>query len=401
MHIFREKARDKETFARTGVLSLPHGEVRTPAFMPVGTAGTVKAVNHDQLHQLGYRLILANTYHLFLRPGMETLETFRGLHRYSSWEHNILTDSGGYQIFSLAPFRKISDEGAHFRSHVDGSKHLLTPERAVDIQTTFGSDIQMVLDVCTGADEDRSGARDALETTMLWARRARERWLERRDSGYEGQLFAIVQGNFYEDLRSEAARRTVELDCPGYAIGGLSVGETYQRYCEILAHTAPLLPREKPRYVMGIGTPEYILSAIEQGIDMFDCVFPTRAGRTGTLFTTRGRLNLKNARFAHDDDPPDPEIDSFGGRQYSLGYLRHLIMSKEILGSMLATMHNLRFMKWLVDESARAITEGRFSSFKDDFLARYFENGATGGSISTGTTNPSDPPSSSDSENAR
>lgn len=373
MQIFTETTRDHDTNARTGVLALPHGEVRTPAFMPVGTSGTVKAITHDQLHELGYRLILANTYHLFLRPGMTTIESFGGLHSFSTWEHNILTDSGGYQIFSLAPFRRITAEGATFRSHIDGSSHLITPERAVEIQIIIGSDIQMALDVCTGADTGRREAEEALETTTAWARRARARWAELRETTqYPGSLFGIVQGNFFPDLRSASVTQTLDLDLPGVAIGGLSVGETYSQYCDILSHTASRLPAEKPRYVMGIGTPEYILSAIEAGIDMFDCVFPTRAGRTGTLFTTQGRINLKNARFAHDDDPPDPLLDSFGGRGYSLGYLRHLVKSNEILGSMLATMHNLRFMKWLVEESARAIEIGTFRSFKTQFLETYF-----------------------------
>lgn len=374
MSIITIRSRDQTTRARTGTLRLPHGTVSTPAFMPVGTAGAVKAVSHDQLHQLGYRLILANTYHLFLRPGMETLASFGGLHRFSSWEHNILTDSGGYQIFSLAPFRKITDQGVTFRSHLDGSTHMLTPERVVDIQCTIGSDIQMVLDVCTGADAPRSEAEEALRTTTLWAQRAYGHWRHRTErSGTPGLLFGIVQGNFFPDLRDRAVQETLELGFPGVALGGLSVGESFETYCKILAHTAPQLPEEKPRYVMGIGTPEYILAAIEQGIDLFDCVFPTRAGRTGTLFTTRGRLNLRNARFSHDDDPPDPEIDSFGGRHYSMGYLRHLNKSNEILGSMLATMHNLRFMKWLVDQSAHAISEGRFAHFRTAFLDRYTE----------------------------
>ncbi|WP_018525238.1 tRNA guanosine(34) transglycosylase Tgt [Alkalispirochaeta alkalica] len=374
MAFFSIDKTDKDCAARTGTLVLPHGPVSTPAFMPVGTAGTVKAVDHDQLHQMGYRLILANTYHLFLRPGMETIGSFGGLHNFSSWNHNILTDSGGYQIFSLAPFRKITDEGASFRSHLDGSKHLLTPERTVDIQVTIGSDIQMVLDVCTGPDIDHRAALEALDTTTRWAARARRRWTEQQqEQGYAGALFGIVQGNFFPDLRTEAVQRTEELDFPGIALGGLSVGEPFSTYCDILAHTAPLLPREKPRYVMGIGTPEYILAAIEQGIDMFDCVFPTRAARTGTLFTTEGRINFKSARYARSMDPPDRLIDSFGGRQYSLGYLRHLTKSNEILGCMLAAQHNLRFMKWLVDQSARAIREGTFRSFKKDFLERYAE----------------------------
>lgn len=365
---------DETTQARTGRIDLPHGPVETPAFMPVGTAGTVKAVHHDTLDDMGYRLILGNTYHLFLRPGMETIAAFGGLHQFSTWGHNILTDSGGYQIFSLAPFRKITNEGAQFQSHIDGSRHMLTPERAVEIQTTIGSDIQMVLDVCTGPEEGRAGAEAALDTTTQWARRAKQRWLTARDEqGYRGALFGIIQGNFFPDLRTRSVEATVELDLPGIAIGGLSVGETFAQYEETLAHTAAQLPREVPRYVMGIGTPEYILSAIEHGIDLFDCVFPTRAGRTGTLFTTQGRINIKNAQYAHRDDPPDPNIDSFGGRRYSLGYLRHLFKSNEILGAMLATEHNLRFMKWLTDHAATAIREQRFAAFKRSFLETFFE----------------------------
>ncbi|MFW5795664.1 MAG: tRNA guanosine(34) transglycosylase Tgt, partial [Alkalispirochaeta sp.] len=334
--LFTERYRDSTTSARTGVLNLPHGAVETPAFMPVGTAGAVKAIDHNTLDAIGYRLILANTYHLFLRPGVDVLGHYGGLHRFSTWEHNILTDSGGYQIFSLAPFRKIEPEGAVFQSHIDGSRHSLTPERTVEIQETIGSDIQMVLDVCTGAHEGRSAAEAALETTTRWAERAKRRWLAAQAEGYRGHLFGIVQGNIFPDLRSIAVERTLEIGFPGIAIGGLSVGETYEQYCEVLAHTAPRIPDEYPRYVMGIGTPEYILTAIEHGIDMFDCVFPTRAGRNGTLFTTEGRINLKNARFSHDDDPPDPRIDSFGNRRYSLGYLRHLVKAGEILGMMLA-----------------------------------------------------------------
>jgi queuine tRNA-ribosyltransferase len=339
--------------------------------MPVGTGGSVKAIRHDTLHRMGYRLVLGNTYHLFLRPGMDVISSFGGLHRFSSWKHNILTDSGGYQIFSLAPFRKITDEGALFQSHIDGSRHMLTPEGAVDIQRTIGSDIQMVLDVCTGADEGRQAAELALDTTTAWARRARKRWDLAREEGYQGHLFGIVQGNMFQDLRKRAVEHTLEIGFPGIAIGGLSVGETYEQYREVLFYTAPLIPPEYPRYVMGIGTPEYILAAIEAGIDMFDCVFPTRAGRNGTLFTTRGRINLKNARWAHDDNPPDRSIDSFGGEHYSLGYLRHLFKTNEILGPMLATEHNLRFMKWLVHESGRAIREGTFTTFRDSVLEWY------------------------------
>ena len=367
--IYTQTHRDSASLARTGVLSLAHGELETPAFMPVGTAGTVKAVHHATLEEIGYRLILGNTYHLYLRPGMETLSAFGGLHRFSTWPHNILTDSGGYQIFSLSPFRKIREEGATFKSHIDGSSHTLTPEKAVEIQVAIGSDIQMVLDVCTGPDEGRRGAEEALATTTQWAKRAKERWGNAVQEGYYGQLFGIVQGNFFDDLRTRSVEETVAIDFPGIAIGGLSVGESFAEYERMLAFTAAQLPDDRPRYVMGIGTPEFILAAIENGIDLFDCVFPTRAGRTGTLFTTQGRINIKNAKYAHRDDPIDPVIDSFGGRGYSVGYLRHLFKANEILGAMLASEHNLRFLWWLTVEARRAIREDRFPAFKRRVLA--------------------------------
>lgn len=366
--IFTESARDGN--ARTGMLRLPHGTVETPTFMPVGTAGTVKAMRPETLHRMGYRLILGNTYHLFLRPGVETIAALGGLHGFASWRHNILTDSGGYQVFSLATFRKISEEGVRFQSHIDGSRHTLTPETVVDIQVGLNSDIQMALDVCTGAGIQRGEAEEALALTQRWAERAVQHRAE-IDESYRGHLFGIVQGNFFPDLRRRAAEDLAALDLPGYAIGGLSVGESFAQYQETLAITAPALPRDKPRYVMGIGTPEYILTAIENGIDMFDCVFPTRAGRTGTLFTTRGRINIRNARFARDPDPPDPEIASFGGTAFSMAYLRHLFQSGEMLGSMLATEHNLRFMKWLVDSARRSIGEGRFADFKRRIMEVY------------------------------
>ena len=370
MQTFLPTAQDTTTRARTGTLMLPHGPVETPVFMPVGTLGTVKAVAPDTLHAIGYRLLLGNTYHLYLRPGIDVIAEFGGLHRFMSWPHNILTDSGGYQVFSLAKFRTVSDEGVRFQSHIDGSRHDLTPESVVEIQTVLDSDVQMVLDVCTGAGTGRAEAEEALRITNRWAERAlRHRAAVREE--YAGLLFGIVQGNFYEDLRTRAVEELVPLDFPGYAIGGLSVGETFSQYEDILAFTAPQLPTGKARYVMGIGTPEYVLTAIEHGIDMFDCVFPTRAGRTGTFFTTRGRINIKNARFARDPSPPDPALPSFGGRTFSLAYLRHLFLSNEILGAMLATEHNLRFLEWLVARSREAIRDGRFAAFKREILKVY------------------------------
>lgn len=356
--------------ARAGRLHLTHGTVDTPVFMPVGTAATVKAMRPRDVARIGYRLILANTYHLMLRPGAETIGRFGGLHRFMSWPYNVLSDSGGYQVFSLAARRTIDADGVVFRSHIDGATHRLTPERAVELQHTFDSDIQMVLDVCTGADAGRAEARAALDTTHAWAERAKRRWLE-LDDGYRGQLFGIVQGNVFHDLREESAARTVDLGLPGIAIGGLSVGETFDRFYDTLAFTAERLPGDVPRYVMGIGTPEYVLAAIEHGIDMFDCVFPTRAGRTGTLFTTGGRINVRNARFIHSDDPPDPLIDSFGPDRFSLGYLRHLFKSNETLGAMLATEHNLRYLHWLVGHARAAIIDGTYHRFMHRALGPY------------------------------
>jgi queuine tRNA-ribosyltransferase len=341
--------------------------------MPVGTAGTVKAIEHQKLEEMGYNLILGNTYHLYLRPGMEVIRSFGDLHRFSTWGHNILTDSGGYQVFSLARIRTIREEGVTFQSHIDGSRHTLTPEGVVEIQATLGSDVQMALDVCTGFDIPKREAEQALEQTSRWAARAKEAWLARRESsGYEGYLFGIIQGNFYEDLRKRSVEEICALDLPGYAIGGLSVGESFETFERFTAYTAPLLPEEKPRYLMGIGTPDYIFTAVEHGVDMFDCVFPTRAARNGTLFTRDGRINLKNARFARSNEPPDSSIDSFGGRAYSLGYLRHLIKSQEILGAMLATEHNLRFLAVLMKEIRSAIREGRYQEYKRRFLERYY-----------------------------
>ena len=382
--MFRRTHSDPDTQARCGVLSLPHGDVETPAFMPVGTAGTVKAVPHSRLEALGFNLILGNTYHLYLRPGLDTIDSFRGLHAFSSWNGNILTDSGGYQVFSLAPFRKIHSNGVAFQSHIDGSRHKLTPEGVVDIQVGLNSDVQMALDVCTAYGASRDEAAEASETTSRWATLAKARWLSHRrgpDGGersersqprhYRGSLFGIVQGNFFEDLRRESAAELTELDFPGYAIGGLSVGEPSELFTAFVASTAELLPVEKLRYVMGIGTPDYVLAAVEHGVDMFDCVFPTRAGRNGTVLTRQGRLALKNAKHRLDPEPIEEGCDCSACLRYSRGYLRHLFKAGEILGPVLATEHNLAFMKRLTDGIRRSIQEGAFSAFKRDFLRDY------------------------------
>lgn len=360
--------------ARTGELELPHGTLSTPVFMPVGTNGSVKALSKDDLAEIGFRIILANTYHLYLRPGTGVIGAAGGLHRFTGWGGNFLTDSGGFQIFSLAPFRTITEEGARFRSHIDGGSHFLSPEKAVDIQTTLESDIQMALDICTGWGTSAGEAAQALELTARWLERARRHWDCKRDSsGYRGSLFGIVQGGFYPELRRHSAELTLAQDTPGIAIGGLSVGEPPEVFAGILAHTAALLPQSKPRYVMGIGTPRYILAAIENGIDMFDCVAPTREGRNGRAYTRRGPLSIKKAENIMDFSPIDEGCGCKVCRSYSRAYVRHLFKTQEILCSMLLSYHNLYFLHDLVKKAREAIHAGRFHCFSKEFLAAYGE----------------------------
>jgi queuine tRNA-ribosyltransferase len=362
---------DASCAARTGELDLPHGRAATPVFMPVGTNGTVKALTAGDLEEIGFRIILSNTYHLYLRPGVETVGAAGGLHRFMGWGGNILTDSGGYQIFSLAGLRKIREEGAEFRSPVDGSRHFLSPEGAVDIQAVLGSDIQMQLDFCTGYGAGRREAEEALDITGRWLARARVRWGELAERGYGGRLFAIMQGNFFRDLRERSAELCGGADTPGIAIGGLSVGEPGGVFFEYLGLSAELLPREKPRYVMGIGTPEYILGAIEAGVDMFDCVAPTREGRNGRVYTRRGPISIKKAVYGADFSPLDGGCGCKVCKTYSRAYLRHLFKAREILCSMLLSYHNLYFLNDLVRGAREAINEDRFPAFKRDFLAGY------------------------------
>ncbi len=371
--IFTVTATDTATAARAGVLSLPHGTLRTPAFMPVGTAATVKALRHADLHRIGYRLILANTYHLVLRPGTDVIGALGGLHRFSGWTGNILTDSGGYQVFSLSALRKISDRGVEFASHIDGSRHLFTPESVVDAQVIFGSDIQMPLDVCTAAGVGRAEAERAVERTTLWARRAAARWSQQRDLGYAGSLFGIVQGNFFADLRTRSAADICALDLPGIAIGGLSVGEETSLFRDTLFATAATLPVDRPRYLMGIGTPDYIFDAVTAGIDMFDCVFPTRIARNGTVMTWNGRVVLKHESHTNSEDPIDPDCPCTACTGYSRAYLRHLFKSGEMLGPILTTEHNLVFFKTLTDRIRDSIASGTYARFRDDTMYRYNE----------------------------
>ncbi|MDR2757942.1 MAG: tRNA guanosine(34) transglycosylase Tgt [Spirochaetaceae bacterium] len=370
-NFFTIRHRDSSCKARTGIMELPHGPVATPVFMPVGTNGTVKALTKDDLKEIGFEIILSNTYHLYLRPGPEVIAAAQGLHNFMRWDRNILTDSGGFQIFSLAPFRKISDEGVVFRSHIDGSRHVLTPERVVEIQSLLGSDIQMPLDVCSPWGVTHKDAVKALEFTGLWFSRAKRAWETERDKGYGGKLFAIVQGNFFKELREKSAQGVMDQEPLGIAIGGLSVGEPPEVFEEFLSYTAALLPPEKPRYVMGIGTPQYILAAIEQGIDMFDCVLPTRTGRNGYVFTRKGAFALKKAEYRLDFEPIDKTCRCKVCRDYSRAYLRHLFKTQEILCSMLVSYHNLCFLHELIQDARIAIGEDRFLSFKSAFLKQY------------------------------
>ena len=348
-NLFTITARDPACPARNGVLNLPHGKVITPVFMPVGTNGTVKAMTKDDLADIGFQIMLSNTYHLYLRPGMDVMGQAGGLHKFMGWDRNILTDSGGFQVFSLAPFRKITEEGVAFQSHIDGSRHILTPEKAVEIQTILGSDIQMQLDVCTPWGISEKEADKALKTTHLWLKRALSVWKSEQAKGfYKGELFSIVQGNFYKPLRKLSADLAAE--APGIAIGGLSVGEPEEVFLEYLAYTASLLPADKPRYVMGIGTPLYILSAIENGIDMFDCVFPTRNAINGNVFTRRGSFALKKADNTVTFSPIDSECGCRVCREYSRAYLRHLFKTEDPLAFRLATIHNLRFYSMLMEK---------------------------------------------------
>ena len=369
--IFEIKNKSTDCKARTGVLHLPHGDVQTPVFMPVGTNATVKAMPKDFLEEIEFEIILANTYHLFLRPGPDLVQEAGGLHGFSQWKKNFLTDSGGFQVFSLSKLRKISEEGVRFQSHIDGSYHMFTPENVVQTQTKLNSDIQMQLDVCSGYGVSRKEAEKALKITSDWLLRAKKEWENQRELGYKGILFPIVQGNFFEDLRQQSAEFVSSLNMPGIAIGGLSVGEPAEEFKKYLNHTVQFLPESKPKYVMGIGTPEYILDAIENGIDMFDCVLPTRNARNGSYFTHDGMLSIKQERHTHDFGPIDKDCNCKVCRTYSRSYLRHLFKEQEILSSILASYHNLYFLNNMILEIRDAINNNRFAEYKKMFLERF------------------------------
>ena len=349
--------------ARRGRLTTAHGPVETPAFMPVGTAGTVKAMLPDSVAATGAEILLGNTYHLMLRPGAERVAALGGLHRFMNWPNAVLTDSGGFQVMSLSELRKIGEEGVEFRSHVDGTKHLLTPELSIEIQDLLDADVSMCLDECTPFPASEAEAASSMRLSMRWAERCRRAFRAR--PGY--LLFGIMQGGVYEQFRQESADALAALGFDGYAIGGLAIGEGQQEMFRILGFAPDLLPQDRPRYLMGVGTPEDIVGAVARGIDMFDCVMPTRSGRTGQAFTRLGELNLRNARHAEDIRPMDPACACPACRGYSRGYLHHLVKSKEILGSMLLTWHNLHYYQQLMGGLRGAIAQGRFGDFRAAF----------------------------------
>lgn len=359
---------DRKTGARRGVIHTPHGDIQTPVFMPVGTQAAVKAMRPEQVRELGAEIILSNTYHLYLRPGHELIREAGGLHRFMNWNRAILTDSGGFQVFSLGQLRKITEEGVHFQSHIDGSRHILTPEKAVEIQNALGSDIMMAFDECAPYPADREYIRDSMERTL--------RWLERCKAAHKNRerqsLFAIMQGGMYRDLRRECAERMVEMDFPGYAIGGLSVGEPKEQMLEILDDCVDYLPQDRPRYLMGVGTPDYLFEAVERGVDMCDCVEPTRIARHGLATTSRGRINIKNARFERDFSPLDPECDCYTCRNYSRAYIRHVFKAGEMMSAMLLSNHNLHFLINMMAGMRKAIEEDRFTEFKKEFYDKYY-----------------------------
>jgi queuine tRNA-ribosyltransferase len=363
------------TGARRGTLTTPHGAFETPAFMPVGTAATVKGLTQDALEELGAGIILANTYHLYLRPGHELIRKLGGLHRFMAWPRAILTDSGGFQVFSLSELRKITDAGVTFRSHVDGSEHLLTPEKAVEIQMALGSDIAMVLDECIETPAPRVVAEAAMKRTTLWARRARDYFTEKAgrngDSGAAQWQFGIVQGATFADLRRESVRQLLEMDFPGYAVGGLAVGEPHAVTCDMTGEVAALLPRDRPRYLMGVGRPEQIADYVSLGIDMMDCVLPTRAARHACIYTSEGRVLIKNARYAQDERPLDTACSCAVCKRYTRAYLRHLFAAGEITAAILATHHNVHFYLDIMRQIREAIGFGNLAKFSSAMHARY------------------------------
>ena len=368
-NLYTLEKQSEKSKARAGFLNTDHGIIPTPIFMPVGTAGTVKAIMQKDLIELDAKIILGNTYHLYLRPGDNVINHFGGLHKFINWDRAILTDSGGYQIFSLQDMRKLTKEGAEFKSHIDGSKHFFSPESVVDIQRKLGSDILMVLDECVPYPADEKYTAKSMELSLDWAKRSKVHFDSSEPLyGHKQFQFGIGQGGMYPNLRKEYIERMIDIDFDGNAIGGLSVGEPTEVMYDLTDLSTDFLPKYKPRYLMGVGTPENLLECIERGIDMFDCVLPTRNARNGQLFTSRGKINLKNSQYKLSDDPIDENIDSYASRNFSLGYLRHLFISQEILALQLATMHNIAFYLNLVRTARQEIINDNYESWKKEAL---------------------------------
>ena len=357
----------KQSGASLGVLHTPRGDIETPIFMPVGTQATVKSMTPEELKEIGSQIILSNTYHLYLRPGHELVKKAGGLHEFMHWDKPILTDSGGFQVFSLGPLRKISEEGVEFRSHLDGSKHFLTPEKAMEIQNALGSDIMMAFDECAPYPASREYVKNSLERTTRWLERCREA----HKNPEKQALFGIIQGGMYKDLREQSAKEITAIDLPGYAIGGLSVGEPKPMMYDILEHTTPFMPVDKPRYLMGVGSPDDLIEGVIRGVDMFDCVLPTRIARNGTAMTSQGKVVVRNATYAEDFTPLDPECDCYTCRNYTKAYIRHLIKTNEMLGARLITTHNLHFLLKLMENIRQAIREDRLLDFREEFFTKY------------------------------
>lgn len=365
---FEVKKIEKNTGARLGVLHLPHGDVETPVFMPVGTQATVKSMTPDEMKDMIHsHIILSNTYHLFLRPGAELIKEAGGLHKFMNWDRNILTDSGGFQVFSLSKIRKITEEGVEFRSHIDGTKKFMSPEDSMYVQNCLGSDIMMAFDECAPYPATYDYVKNSMERTLRWAARCKDY----HKNTEKQALFGIVQGGMYEDLRKISAKETIDIGFPGYAIGGISVGEPKEEFLRILKYTAPLLPEDKPRYLMGVGTPDYLIEAALAGVDMCDCVLPTRMARNGSALTHYGKLNMLNACHIKDFTTLDPDCDCYTCKNYTRAYIHHLFKAKEILGARLLSIHNLRFLVNLMENVREAIKEDSLLEFKNDFYKKY------------------------------
>ena len=358
---------DKNSGARRGVVHTPHGDIQTPIFMPVGTLATVKAMSPEELkNDVKAQIILSNTYHLYLRPGHDIVKEAGGLHKFMNWDRPILTDCGGFQVFSLSSLRKISEEGVLFNSHLDGSKHLFTPEKVMEIEEALGADIIMAFDECCPYPSDYKYTKNSMERTTRWAKRCKEAHTTENQG-----LFVIIQGGFYKDLREISARDLISLDFPGYAIGGISVGEPKEEFLDILRYTAPLMPENKPRYLMGVGTPDYLIEASLAGIDMCDCVLPTRLARHGTALTSKGKLVIRNQNFARDWNKLDDECDCYTCKNYTRAYLRHLVKTNEILGMRLLSLHNLRFLTKLMERVRIEIENDNLLAFREEFYKKY------------------------------